>query len=272
MPDILIIKADASARRYWAELWSYRELLLVLAWRDIAVRYKQTVVGVLWALLQPLLMMLVFTLIFGRFARFPSPAGAPYAILVFSGLLGWNLFATSLADSSNSLIANASLVSKVYFPRMIVPAAAVVTAIVDFLISLCVLAALMIWYRFVPGWQIVLLPIFVFMAALTALGPGLVLASLNVKFRDFRYIIPFIVQIGLYVSPVGFSASVVPEQWQLVYSLNPMVAVIDGMRWCILGSPLRPTEFFVGAAVIAGLLGLGIFQFRREERQLADLI
>ena len=237
---LLILEPGRAEKNYWADLWRYRELFLILAWRDIAVRYKQTIIGVAWAVLRPLLTMVVFTVIFGSLAKLPSDGDAPYTLLVFAGMLPWSLFATALGDASNSLINNANLITKVYFPRIIMPAAAVISAFVDFLISFIILLGLLVWYKFVPSWQILWLPLFVLVALLASLGPGLWITALNVKYRDFRYIIPFLVQFGLYVSPVGFSSQVVPENWRLLYSLNPMVGVIDGFRWCVLGggSPL----------------------------------
>ena len=208
----------------------------MLAWRDVAVRYKQTVIGAAWAIIRPFLTMVVFTVIFGKLANLPSEGTAPYAIMVFAGMLPWTFFSSALSDASNSMVGNANLISKVYFPRLIVPMAAVGVAFVDFAINFMMLVALMIWYQFVPGWQIVLLPAIRRLSRCFAgLGPGLWLTALNVKYRDVRYIIPFLVQLGLYVSPVGYSSSIVPEQWRLLYSLNPMVGVIDGFRWCLLG-------------------------------------
>ena len=252
----------------------YRELFQVLAGRDISVRYKQTVIGVVWALLRPFLTMVIFTVIFGRVAKLPSEGGAPYALMVFAGMLPWQFFSSSLSEASNSLIGNANLVAKIYFPRLIVPTATVVVAFVDFLISFVILVGMMIYYQYAPGWQILLLPLFVVVAFLASLGPGLWITSLNVKYRDFRYIIPFLVQFGLYVSPVGFSSSVVPEKWRLLYSLNPMVGVIDGFRWCILGgdSALNWNTFGMSLAVTSFFLWLGIHQFRKMERTFADMI
>src|SRR5712672_3501806 len=235
LPMITVLEAGRTEKHYWRDLWRYRELFQVLAWRDIAVRYKQTVIGVAWALIRPLLTMVVFTVVFGKLAKLPSEGAAPYALMVFAGMLPWSFFATALSDSSNSLIGNANLISKVYFPRLIVPIAAVTVAFVDFLISFAILVGLMVWYAFVPGWHILLLPIFTAVAFITSFGVGVWITALNVKYRDFRYVIPFIVQLGLYVSPVVFSSSIVPDQWRLLYSLNPMVGVIDGFRWCLLG-------------------------------------
>lgn len=270
----LIIEAGRTERHYWRDLWHYRELFRVLAWRDVSVRYKQTVIGAAWALVRPFLTMVVFTVVFSKLANLPSDGTAPYALMVFAGLLPWTFFSAALADASNSLIGNANLISKVYFPRLIVPTASVIVALVDFLVSFSILVALMVWYQFMPGWQILLLPVFLAIAFLASLGPGLWVTALNVKYRDFRYVIPFIVQFGLYVSPVGFSSNVVPEQWRLLYSLNPIVGVIDGFRWCILGgqSRLYLPGFFLSIGVAAFFLWLGIRQFRKMEKSFADLI
>lgn len=272
--QILVLEPGRADKHYWLDLWRYRELFLILAWRDISVRYKQTIIGVLWAVLRPFLTMVVFTVIFGRVAGLPSDGDAPYALMVFAGMLPWTLFANSLSEASNSLITNANLISKVYFPRMIVPAATMVTALVDFLISLVILAGLMLFYRYPPGWQILLLPLFTMLALLTSLGPSLWMTALNVKYRDFRYIIPFVVQFGLYISPVGFSGNAIPEPWRLLYSLNPMVGVIDGFRWCILGggSPIYWPGFLLSLLVVAFFLWLGISQFRKTEKSFADII
>jgi lipopolysaccharide transport system permease protein len=270
----IIIEAGRTERHYWHDLWRYRELFQVLAWRDIAVRYKQTVIGVAWAVIRPFLMMVVFTIIFAKVAKLPSEGTAPYALMVFAGMLPWTFFSTALSDASNSLLGNANLISKVYFPRLIVPTAAVVVAFVDFLINFMILIGLMVWYRFIPGWQMALLPIFIGLAFLASLGPGLWITGLNVKYRDFRYVIPFIVQLGLYVSPVGFSSSVIPEQWQLVYSLNPLVGIIEGFRWCILAgqSPIYLPGLLLSVGVTALFLWIGITQFRKMEKSFADLI
>src|SRR5438105_303306 len=251
----LVIEPGRAERHYWRELWRYRELFRVLAWRDVSVRYKQTVIGAAWAVIRPFITMVVFTVIFGKLANFPSDGSVPYAIMVFAGMLPWTFFSSALGDTSNSLLGSANLISKVYFPRLIVPMAAVAVAFVDFIINFLMLIALMVWYRFVPSWQIVLLPAFVVLAFFASLGPGLWLTALNVKYRDFRYIIPFIVQFGLYVSPVGYSSNVVPEQWRLLYSLNPIVGVIDGFRWCILGGQSR--LYLPGLAV--SVLVVGVF-------------
>jgi len=270
----IVIEAGRAEKNYWADLWRYRELFLILAWRDLSVRYKQTIIGILWAILRPFLTMVVFTVIFSRIAKLPSDGNAPYALMVFAAMLPWSLFASSLTESSNSLIDNTNLISKVYFPRMIMPAATLITAFVDFLISFSILILIMIYYQFAPGWNILLLPFFILMAMLASLGPGLWITALNVKYRDFRYVIPFVVQFGLYVSPVGFSSKVVPEQWRLLYSINPMVGVIDGFRWCILGgiSPIYFPGFLLSLAIIACFLWLGVSRFRKMEKTFADII
>jgi homopolymeric O-antigen transport system permease protein len=274
MSDVIIIEAGRHERNYWRDLWRYRELFYVLAWRDLAVRYKQTVIGAAWALIRPFLTMVIFTVIFGRIAKLPSDGSAPYPLMVFAGMLPWTFFSSGLSDASNSLIANASLMGKVYFPRLIVPTATVVVAFVDFLITFALLVGMMAWYRFVPDWHILVLPAFVLLAFAASIGPALWISSLSVKYRDFRYIMPFIVQLGMYVSPVGFSSSVVPAQWRLAYSLNPMVGVIDGFRWSILGaqSRLDPAGLAVSVGVAAFLLWFGVRQFRRTEKSFADLI
>jgi lipopolysaccharide transport system permease protein len=273
-PPLLILEAGRSDRQYWRDLWRYRELFAILAWRDVAVRYKQTVIGVAWALIRPFLTMVVFTVIFGQVAKLPSDGAAPYAVMVYVGMLPWFLFASILGEASNSLVANGQLVGKVYFPRLIIPSAAAVVALVDFLISFLILAGLMLWFGFLPDARIVLLPAFMCLAIIAALGPALLLTSLNVKYRDFRYIVPFIVQFGLYVSPVGFSSANIPENWRLFFGLNPMVGVIDGFRWCILGgeSQIHLPGFALGLLVTAGFLWLGVRVFKKTEKSFADLI
>jgi lipopolysaccharide transport system permease protein len=272
--NVLILEAGRTERNYWRDLYRYRELFYILAWRDIAVRYKQTVIGVAWAVVRPFLTMVIFTVIFGRIAGLQSEGTAPYALMVLAGMLPWTLFSTSLGEASNSLISNANLISKVYFPRLIVPTAAVITAFVDFLISLGLLAVVMLYYMFLPDWRIVFLPLFALWGVAASLGPGLYLTALNVKFRDFRYIIPFVVQFGLYVSPVAYSSSKVPADWRFVFSLNPIVGVIDGFRWCLLAgqAELYWPGLFASLAVTAAFLWLGVRQFRKMERTFADLI
>jgi len=270
----LIIESGRTERNYWRDLWRYRELFYILAWRDILVRYKQTVLGIAWAILRPLLTMIVFTLIFGKLAKLPSEGVAPYAIMVYAAMLPWQFFANSLSEASNSLIGNEKLISKVYFPRMIIPASSVMTSFIDFLISASIMVAIMAWYQFWPSWRIVTLPLFIAIAFAAAMGVGLWLTALNVKYRDFRYIVPFIVQFGLYVSPVGFSSSIVPQQYRLLYSLNPMVSVIDGFRWAILGgeSNIYLPGFLISLGVVALFLVLGTVYFRKTEKNFADII
>jgi lipopolysaccharide transport system permease protein len=272
----LIIEAGRTESHYWKDIWRYRELFYFLAWRDILVRYKQTIIGMAWALIRPFLTMVVFSVVFGTLAKLPSE-GAPYPILVFSAMLPWQFFANALSECSNSLIGNANLISKVYFPRLIVPASAVIVSFVDFLVSGMILLGLMAWYNFVPSWRILTLPLFIGIAFAASMGAGLWLAALNVKYRDFRYIVPFIVQFGLYISPVGFSSSVVFErfpQWGWIYSLNPMVGVIDGFRWAILGgeSNLYLPGFTLSLGLVALLFVSGVWYFRKVERTFADVI
>ena len=271
--NVLVIEAGKTERQYWRDLWRYRELFYFLAWRDVLVRYKQTVIGVAWAIIQPLFTMVVFTLVFGRLAKLPS-GGVPYAVLVYAAMLPWQFFSSALNQCSNSLIGNANLISKIYFPRLIIPTSSVIVAFVDFLISGTILAALMAWYRVVPPWQIVTLPFFILLAFAAAMGAGLWLAALNVEYRDFRYVVPFLLQAGLYISPVGFSSAIVPEKFRLLYALNPMVGVIDGFRWALLG---QQTAFywpgFVASVVLVALLLVtGIGYFRKTERTFADVI
>ncbi|NEQ20403.1 MAG: ABC transporter permease [Microcoleus sp. SIO2G3] len=272
----LTIEAGRAESQYWKDLWRYRELFYFLAWRDILVRYKQTVIGMAWALIRPFLTMVVFSVVFGQLAKLPSE-GAPYPILVFAALLPWQFFANALSECSNSLISNANLISKVYFPRLIVPASAVIVSFVDFLVSGMILLGLMAWYNFVPSWRIVTLPLFIGIGFAASMGAGLWLAALNVKYRDFRYIVPFIVQFGLYISPVGFSSSIVFErfpQWGWIYSLNPMVGVIDGFRLAILWGNfnLYLPGFMLSMGLVALLFVSGVWYFRKVERTFADVI
>lgn len=271
---MIVLEPGRAERNYWRDLWHYRELFAILAWRDVSVRYKQTVIGVAWALIRPFLTMVVFTVIFGHLAKLPSDGAVPYPILVFTGMLPWFLFSGILSEASNSLVGNANLISKVYFPRLVIPTSTAVVALVDFAINFSMLALLMVWYEFLPNWQIVFLPAFILMAVLASLGPALWITALNVKYRDFRYVIPFIIQFGLYVSPVGFSSAVVPEKWRLLYSLNPVVGVIDGFRWCLLGggSQIYLQGFALSLGVIAFFLWFGIRYFRATERTFADMV
>jgi lipopolysaccharide transport system permease protein len=270
----LIIEPGLTKRNYWRDLWRHRELFYILAWRDVAVRYKQTVVGVAWALVQPFIAMVVFTLIFGRLAKLPPDGDAPYALMVYAALLPWQLFAGIFTGASGSLLRNVNLISKVYFPRLIVPTAQGVVSMVDFCLGFVVLIVLMIWYQFLPGWEILSLPLFIIMALLASLGPSLWASAVNVKYRDFAFIVPFVVQAGQFISPVGFSSSVVPDQWRLLYSLNPMVGVIDGFRWALLGgqSEIYLPGFLLSWVVIILFLWAGLRRFRKMERTFADLI
>ena len=269
----LIIEAGRTEQQYWKDLWNYRELFYFLAWRDILVRYKQTVIGIAWALIRPLLTMIIFSIIFGKLAKLPSN-NVPYPILVFAGMLPWQFFANAMTECSNSVVSNANLIAKVYFPRLIVPSSAVVVSFIDFLISSSILVVLMIWYQFVPSWNMLILPPLIILAAAAALGTGLWFSALNIKYRDFRFIVPFVVQFGLYLSPVGFSSDIVPEKWQLLYSLNPMVGIIDGFRWAILGAdaPFNGRALLISMGVVLFLLSTGIWYFRKTERTFADII
>ena len=270
---ILILEAGRTERNYWSDLWSYRELFAILAWRDVAVQYKQTVIGVAWAVIRPLLTMVIFTVVFGTLAKLPSEGTAPYPVMVMAGMLPWFLFSTILSQAANSLVTNSNLIGKVYFPRLIVPTASSIVALVDFAVTFVLLLGLMVLLGFFPSWQILLLPLFILLAVLAALGPALILASLNVRYRDFRFIVPFIVQFGMYVSPVGFASSVVPDNLRLIYSMNPVVGVIDGFRWCLLGgeAEIYWPGFALSLIVVAFFLWLGIRTFRATEKTFADL-
>jgi lipopolysaccharide transport system permease protein len=274
----LWIEPGRSETHYWRDLWRFRELFLVLAWRDVAVRYKQTAAGAAWAIVQPFLSMIIMTVIFGRVAGLPSEGTAPYAIMVFAGLLPWQFFANALTSASQSLVGNANLISKVYFPRMIVPTSSVVVSFIDFLISGFILVALMAWYQFLPTWRVLVLPVLVLWAIVAALGPGLIITALMVRYRDFRFVVPFIVQFGLYVSPVAYSSQVIREKfgegWFIAYSFNPMVGVIDGFRWAILGGS---AELFWPGIAMSLILTIVLFAaaiayFRKTERAFADII
>ncbi|KAB0664858.1 ABC transporter permease [Oryzomonas japonica] len=271
-PEI-IIKPGMGALHYWRDIWRYRELFFFLAWRDILVRYKQTAIGIAWSVLRPLLTMVVFTIVFGKLAKLPSN-GVPYPIMVYAAMLPWQFFANSLTESSNSLIDNSNLLTKVYFPRLIVPAGSVIVSMVDFLISAIILGGLMAWYRFVPDMRILFLPAFFMMAFMASFGAGLWLSALNVQYRDFRYVVPFLVQFGLYISPVGFSSAIVPEEWRFLYFLNPMVGVIDGFRWALLGDafPVNWPGFALSFVLVSLILASGLFYFRRMERSFADVV
>lgn len=269
----IVIEPGRKLAHYWIDVWRYRELFYFLAWRDILVRFKQTVIGVAWSVIRPLLTMVVFTIIFGRIAKLSS-GGVPYPILVYAAMLPWQLFAGTFSDSSSALINNSSLVSKVYFPRLIIPATPLVVALVDFCISFSILIGLMAWYNYWPTWRVLALPLFILLALVAAFGAGLWISALNVKYRDFKQIVPFVVQLGLYISPVGFSSALVPERWRFFYSMNPMVGVIDGFRWCILGADIQLyiPGFCISLALAFLLLVSGLWFFRKTERMFADVI
>jgi lipopolysaccharide transport system permease protein len=269
----LIIKAGKTEERYWKDIWQYRELFYFLSWRDILVRYKQTVIGIAWSVIRPLLTMIVLTIVFGKMAKLPSD-GVPYPLLVFAAMLPWQFFSNAFSTASGSIVNNANLISKIYFPRLIIPTSAVVTSFIDFLISGIILAVFMVWYQFIPEWRILSLPIFVLMAFAAAMGVSLWITALNVKYRDFFHVIPFIVQFGLYISPVGFSSSIVPDKWRLLYSINPMVGVIDGFRWALLGgkSTIYWPGFLLSILIVGIVLLTGIIHFRKTEKTFADII
>ncbi len=267
-----VIEAGKTERHYWRDLWTYRELFAFLAWRDILVRYKQTVIGVTWSVLRPVLTMIVFTVVFGRIAKLPSE-GVPYPILVFAAMLPWHFFASAVSEGSNSLVENANIISKVYFPRLIVPASAVVVSFVDFMISLALLAILLVWYQFLPSPRVLLLPVFMVLAVLVSMGLTFLLAAMNVRYRDFRYVVPFLIQFGLFISPVGYSLSLIPEHWRWLYFLNPMVGIIEGFRWSLLPDySLDPHALLCSMLVSVAVLAAGIVYFRKTERFFADVI
>ena len=270
----LVIEPGKGEKNYWKDIWHFRELFYILSWRDIKVRYKQTTLGAAWALFRPLLTMIVFVFIFGRVAGLSTKGGAPYSIIVFSGLLPWQFFSNALSESGNSLITNSNLLSKVYFPRMIIPAASIITSLVDFAISFGILLVLMLYYRFVPPLQIVFLPLFVIGAFMAAFGTGLLVTALNVKYRDFRYILPFVIQYGIYISPVGFNTAKIVEkvgyQWRNIIYLNPLTGIIDGFRWCILGEPMYWTGLIISISVVLLFMCIGIWYFRKTEKSFAD--
>lgn len=276
----MIIEPGTENSNYWKDLWNYKGLFYFLAWRDILVRYKQTVIGVLWSVLRPLLTIVVFTVVFHKLGRFQSEGIVPYAIMVCAGMLPWQFFSSAFSDSANSLITNSNLLTKVYFPRLIVPASTVIVCLVDFFISFIILIGLFFYYHFIPDWRILLLPFFLLLATITSMGFGLFIAALNVKYRDFRYVIPFIIQFGLYITPVGFSSNLIynnadiPQFLKHVYALNPMVGVIDGFRWCILGgnTDIHLHEFLTSITISILFLYIGIWYFRRMEKSFADVI
>jgi lipopolysaccharide transport system permease protein len=269
----LIIEADRTEQQYWRDLWRYRELFFFLAWRDLLVRYKQTFVGVGWSLIRPLLTMIVLTVVFGKLGKMPS-GGLPYPLLVLCGMLPWQFFSTAMAESGNSLVLNSNMISKVYFPRLVIVVSSVMTSFVDCFISGVFLVALMIWYHCSPPLTVLCLPFFVLLAFGASLGVGLWVAALMVQYRDFRFIVPFMVQFGLYISPVGFQSSVVPERFRLLYALNPMVGIIDGCRWCLLGAQNDIYRMGLGVSVIEVIVLVmsGVWYFRKTEQTFADII
>lgn len=258
---------------YWKDLWRYRELFYFLAWRDVLVRYKQTVIGILWSVIKPLLTMIVFVFVFGKLAKLPSD-GVPYPVLVLSGMLPWLFFASAFSEAGNSLVGNANIISKVYFPRLIVPLSSVIVSLVELMISAVLLLILMFWFNVLPDSRILLLPLFIALLILAAIGAGLWVAALNVKYRDFTYVVPFVIQFGLYVSPVAFNSNIVPQKWRMLYALNPMVGIIDGFRWSITGTdtPLYWQGVLISAVVVLLLVFSGVQYFRATERSFADVI
>ena len=269
---VLVIEANRTGMLYLRDFWNYRELFFTLAWRDIVVRYKQTIIGVLWTILRPLATMVIFTVVFGKIAKLPSDAGVPYVLMVFAGMLPWQFISGTITTGCDALVGNAALISKVYFPRMIIPTARIIMSLVELLINAVLFAFLFIWFGYVPSWNIIFLPLFLIMAVLLALGVTYFISSLNVKYRDFQYVVPFLVQLGLYISPIGFSSSVVPEKWRMFYVFNPVVGIVDGVRWCLFNSPLM-TEAVICAVIISVLFFLfGIWFFRKVESGFADFI
>lgn len=271
----MIIEPGRIEKNYWKDIWHFRELFYILAWRDVKVRYKQTAIGILWSIFRPLLTMIIFTIVFSKIAKLSTDNDAPYAIMVYAAMLPWQFFSTALTESSNSLVSNSNLISKVYFPRLIVPASAVISSFVDFLISFVLMFFLMAYYMYTPPLQIILLPLLLVFVFFVSFSLGLLLTAFNVKYRDFRYIIPFIVQIGLYVSPVGFSSSEIPNEWKFLYDLNPMVGVIDLYRWCIIGGEFsKELMRSIGLSIFFTLIILffGIRYFRKVEKTFADII
>jgi lipopolysaccharide transport system permease protein len=274
----IVVAADRPVAGYWRELWQYRDLFYMLAWREVVLRYKQTAAGASWALVQPFITMVVMSVVFGRVADLPSEGAAPYPLMVFAGVLPWQFFAAGIMASSQGVVANANLISKVYFPRLIVATSPLLVVLVDMLVASLILFGMIAWYQFWPTWRIMVLPLLVLLAIVAALGPALAIGALTVRFRDFRFVMPFAMQVGLYVSPVAFSSSVVRDKLGeplfFLYSLNPMVGVIDGFRWAILGAESTPywPAMAVSLLLTAGVFALGLRYFRRTERQFADLV
>jgi lipopolysaccharide transport system permease protein len=257
-------------KNYWKELWNYHELIYILSWRDIKIRYKQTVMGASWGIIRPLVTTIIFTVVFNRIAKLQNPSAAPYILMVSAGMLPWQFFASALAETSNSVIGNAGLISKVYFPRLIIPLSSIVTSLVDFFVAFIIIIVMMVWYKFLPGWQVVFLPFFILLLIASALGVGLYLTALNVKYRDFRHLIPFVIQIGLYVTPVAFSSKSIPQNWRVWYSINPMAGIVDGFRWCLLNDTFYWQGFAISVAITVLLLINGLRFFSRMEKNFVD--
>ena len=268
----LVIEPNRRNWLYLQDFWNYRELFFTLAWRDIVVRYKQTLVGLLWTVIRPLAGMVVFTLVFGKIAKLPSDAGVPYVLMVFAGMLPWQFISVTITTGSDALVGNQALISKVYFPRMIIPTARIIMSLVELLINAMIFALMFAWYGYVPSWHIVFLPLFLLAAVVLALGATYFISALNVKYRDFQYVVPFVMQFGMYVSPIGFSSSVVPEKWRLLYSLNPVVGIVDGVRWSLFDSSLMPASVIAAAVISALVFWLGVWAFWRLESEFADFI
>jgi lipopolysaccharide transport system permease protein len=273
MKPTIIITPNSHSQHYWLDVWRHRELVAFLAWRDLLVRYKQTVVGVAWTVLRPLATILVYTFVFGQIAQLPSN-GVPYVLIVLTGLLPWQLFSVVFTVTSESLIANGHLVAKVYFPRIIIPLSSIWVCIVDHLVSFVLVGVMLAWYSVIPGWQILLLPLVTVLAAVTALGVGLIAAALNTHFRDFRQLIPLMLQLGVFVSPVGYATGILTPKWQLLYALNPVVGIIDAFRWCILDKPelIYPPSILITIVFAAVTLYYGLRIFRRYEDTFADVM
>ena len=268
----IVIEAGKTESQYWKDIFRFREVAYFMSWRDILVRYEQTVVGIAWALIRPFLTMLIFTVIFGRLAHLPS-GNVPYPILVFAGMLPWQFFANAISECSTSLISNSNLLTKIYFPRLIIPLSTIGVNLIDFLISFAILAGLMVWYQFIPPWSALCIPLLILLTLTCAMSFGLWLGALTVKYRDFRYIVPFVVQLGMYISPVGFSSAIVPSRWFYLYALNPMVGIIDAYRWSLLGNVEFPlVSLSLSTTIVIITLVTGIRYFRRTERGFADII
>ena len=270
----MILEPNRSESNYWSDVWHYRELFYILSWKEISIRYKQTIIGILWAIIRPVLAMVIFTFIFSKVAGLPSDGNTPYPILVYTAMLPWQFFSSAISSASASIVANSSLITKIYFPRVIIPFSSIITSVIDFMISLSILILLMFYYQYFPDWKIIFLPIFFIIAFFSTIGISLFITALNVKYRDFKFIVPFIIQFGLYVSPVGYSSSVIPDNLRFLYSLNPMVGVIDGFRWAVLGaeSIIYLEGIVCSILFMIFFLVIGMRQFRSMEKTFADII